>query len=151
MNKIGFTNQTSEDIWKDRYQKNGESLEDNLKRVADFVGSTEEEKKQFFDVMNSGLFFPAGRTMSNSGIGKSLTLNNCFVSPQVQDSIDDIFTKVHLGAKTHKCGGGIGYDYSQIRPEDTPTSNDAIATGPVSFMRCFDTQTSTINQGSRRK
>lgn len=88
--------------------------------------------------------------MSNSGIGTNLTLNNCFVCYQVPDDLDGIFECVKLGAKTHKAGGGIGYDFSLIRPAGSKTSNDAIASGPVSFMEVFDTQTSTILQGNRR-
>ena len=88
--------------------------------------------------------------MSNSNIGKNLTLNNCFVAPQIQDDLQDIFTKVKLGAVTHQKGGGIGYDFSQLRPKGTPTSNDAIASGNVSFMDVFNAQTATILQGGRR-
>ena len=96
------------------------------------------------------MFLPAGRTMSNSGIGESLTLNNCYTAPQIPDDLSSIFDSVKLGAITHKAGGGIGYDFSKIRPAGQPTSNDAIASGPVSFMEVFNTQTSTILQGNRR-
>jgi ribonucleoside-diphosphate reductase alpha chain len=77
-------------------------------------------------------------------------MNNCFVAPQIKDSLDDIFNKVALGAKTHQKGGGIGYDFSQLRPKGTPTSNDAIASGAISFMDVFNSQTATILQGNRR-
>jgi len=137
-------------IWEDRYKKNNESLDDNLKRVAKYCSYNEEEEKSFYEMMDKGLFFPAGRTMSNAGIGMDLTLNNCFVAPQIKDNLDDIFSKVALGAKTHQRGGGIGYDFSQLRPNGSPTSNDAIASGSVSFMDVFNAQTSTILQGNRR-
>jgi ribonucleoside-diphosphate reductase alpha chain len=137
-------------IWKDRYCKNNETINDNLHRVAKYVSKNAKEESNFYDVMNEGLFFPAGRTMSNSGIGKDLTLNNCFVAPQIQDDLSDIFDKVKLGACTHQKGGGIGYDFSQLRPKGSPTSNDAIASGAVSFMDVFNAQTATILQGNRR-
>ena len=79
-----------------------------------------------------------------------MTLNNCFVAPQIKDDLTDIFSKVALGARTHQKGGGIGYDFSQLRPSGTPTSNDAIASGAVSFMDVFNAQTATILQGNRR-
>ena len=145
-----FTNEILENIWKDRYRKNNESFEDNLRRVANYCGKTDDEKKDFYNIMNKRFFFPAGRTMSNSGIGRSLTLNNCFVAPQLSDDLTDIFQKVELGAKTHQRGGGIGYDFSQLRPNGSPTSNDAIASGAVSFMDVFNAQTATILQGGRR-
>lgn len=148
--KANFNNEVLEQIWKDRYCKNNESLSDNYMRVARQCGKSQTEIEKFLKVMEERQFFPAGRTMSNAGIGKNLTLNNCFLAPQISDSLEDIFDKVKLGAITHQKGGGIGYDFSQIRPRGTPTSNDAIASGAVSFMNCFDSQTATILQGGRR-
>ena len=145
-----FVNEILENIWKDRYRKNNETLDDNFRRVANYIGKDAVEKKQFYDVMKEILFLPAGRTMSNSGIGRDLTLNNCFVAPQIKDDLSDIFNKVSLGAKTHQKGGGIGYDFSQLRPKGSPTSNDAIASGAVSFIDVFNSQTATILQGNRR-
>lgn len=145
-----FVNEIVENIWKDRYCKNNETLEENLKRVAKFCSKNEQEENDFFKMMNDSLFFPAGRTMSNSGIGSKLTLNNCFIAPQIQDNYEDIFDKVKLGALTHQRGGGIGYDFSQLRPKGSPTSNNAVASGAVSFMDVFNTQTETTIQGQRR-
>ena len=145
-----FVNEIIENIWKDRYRKNEETLDGNLHRVAKFCSTNESEEKEFYDVMNKGLFYPGGRTMSNSGIGSKLTLNNCFVALLVQDSYDDIYDKVKLGAITHQRGGGIGYDFSQLRPKGSPTSNGAIASGAVSFMDVFNAQTETTIQGQRR-
>ena len=145
-----FVNEVLENIWKDRYRKNNESLDDNFKRVAVYVGKNSDEIEEFYNVMKDVLFLPAGRTMSNSGIGRDLTLNNCFVAPQIKDDLTDIFAKVSLGAKTHQKGGGIGYDFSQLRPKGSPTSNDAIASGAISFMDVFNSQTATILQGNRR-
>lgn len=137
-------------IWKDRYCKNNETLEENYRRVAHFVAQNAAEEEAFYKVISEGLFLPAGRTMSNAGIGETLTLNNCFVAPQIEDDLGAIFDTVKLGAVTHKNGGGIGYDFSKLRPGGSPTSNDAVASGPVSFMEVFDAQTSTILQGNRR-
>ena len=145
-----FVNEILENIWKDRYRKNDETLDDNFRRVAKYISKTEEEEDEFYNVMKDVLFLPAGRTMSNSGIGRDLTLNNCFVAPQIKDDLTDIFNKVSLGAKTHQKGGGIGYDFSQLRPKGSPTSNDAVASGAISFMDVFNAQTSTILQGNRR-
>ena len=150
-----FVNEVYESIWKDRYQKNGESYDDQLWRVADFIAEAEETKahkwsEQFYGIMKAGYFFPAGRTMSNAGIGEKLTLNNCFVAPIVGNSMEQIFDAVKLGAMTHKAGGGIGYAFSNLAPNGYRTRNDAIASGPVSFMDVFNAQTATVQQGSRR-
>lgn len=148
MNNI--TNPVLYKIWEDRYQKNNESLDENYHRVAKYIAKNEEEEQMFYSVISEGLFLPAGRTMSNAGIGTSLTMNNCFVAPQIKDDLSEIFNTVKLGAITHKNGGGIGYDFSALRPKNTPTSNDAVASGPISFMEVFDAQTDTILQGNRR-
>lgn len=153
-----FVNEVYESIWKDRYQKNGESYDAQLWRVADFIATAESsvEKirdkwaEKFFIIMKEGYFFPAGRTMSNAGIGEKLTLNNCFVAPIVGNSMEQIFNAVKLGAMTHKAGGGIGYAFSNLAPNGYKTRNDAIASGPVSFMDVFNAQTATVQQGSRR-
>ena len=153
-----FVNEVYESIWKDRYQKNGESYNDQLWRVADFIATAESSVEEirnkwadkFFSIMDAGYFFPAGRTMSNAGIGEKLTLNNCFVAPIVGNSMEQIFNAVKLGAMTHKAGGGIGYAFSNLAPNGYRTRNDAIASGPVSFMDVFNAQTATVQQGSRR-
>lgn len=153
-----FVNEVYESIWKDRYQKNGESYNDQLWRVADFIATAESSIEEirnkwadkFFSIMDAGYFFPAGRTMSNAGIGEKLTLNNCFVAPIVGNSMEQIFDAVKLGAMTHKAGGGIGYAFSNLAPNGYKTRNDAIASGPVSFMDVFNAQTATVQQGSRR-
>lgn len=145
-----FVNEIIEGIWEDRYRKNNEMLAGNFRRVAQFCAKNEVEEDEFFEVMDEGLFYPAGRTMSNSGIGSKLTLNNCFVAPQIGDSYEEIFNTVKLGALTHQRGGGIGYDFSQLRPAGSPTSNNAVASGPVSFMDVFNSQTETTIQGQRR-
>jgi ribonucleoside-diphosphate reductase alpha chain len=145
-----FLNEIIENIWQDRYKKNNETLDGNYRRVAKYCSTNEEDNKKFYSIMKNKEFFPAGRTMSNSGIGRDLTMNNCFVAPQIKDDLTDIFDKVKLGARTHQRGGGIGYDFSQLRPKGSPTSNDAIASGAISFMDVFNAQTDTILQGNRR-
>ena len=146
-----ITNPISQQIWEDRYQHNGETLEENFKRVADFLGNTEEERKDFFNVMNKGYFFPAGRVMCNAGLGDGVTLNNCFVLGSVPDSMDEIFETAKIGAVTQKAGGGTGYDFSLIRPNGSSANHgNAKASGPVSFMSVFNQATATIMASGRR-
>lgn len=147
---IDIKNPVLKNIWQDRYQKNNESIQENIKRVAKYIATNSDEYQSFYDVMSNGYFLPAGRTMSNAAIGETLTLNNCFLHPIVEDSMESIFEAVKCGAVTHKAGGGIGYDFSQIRPNGSTTSNHAIASGVVSFMDVFNAQTATVMQGSRR-
>lgn len=145
-----ITNKVSQQIWEDRYQKNKETFEDNIARVAKYLALDDKEFEMFYDVMERCLFYPAGRIMSNSGIGRNLTLNNCFTLNLVPDNMEGIFEYVKKGAITQKAGGGTGYNFSLLRPNGTPTSNDAVASGVVSFMDAFDSQTHTVLQGNRR-
>lgn len=151
-----FVSPLYEKIWQDRYRKNIENYNGNLERVAVFVAQAEEPSvrefwgRQFLKIMQDSLFFPGGRTMSNAGIGDKLTLNNCNVAPIIPNSMEGIFDAVKLGAMTHKAGGGIGYCFSALAPNGMQTHNDAIASGPVSFMDVFNAQTKTVQQGSRR-
>ena len=145
-----FINPIIEQMWKDRYQKNGETANEGLRRVANYCATTSDEAEQFYKILREGKFFCGGRTMSNAGVGDKLSLNNCFVIPQIKDDMNSIFEAIKLGALTHKAGGGTGYDFSALRPEGTPTNNDAVASGPISFMKVFDAETSTIQQGNRR-
>ena len=100
-----ITNKISQQIWEDRYKKGNETFEDNLKRVAKYIASNEEEYERFYSVMKEGLFYPAGRTMSNAGIGRNLTLNNCFTLNLVPDNMGGIYEYVKYGAITQKAGG----------------------------------------------
>lgn len=124
-----FTNVISEQVWRDRYCKNGETYDEQMQRVAKNASLDEaKEYNDFYRVINEGLFFPAGRIVSNIGLGKTkLTLNNCFTLNSIPDDMEGIFDTVKWGALVHKGGGGSGYDASMIRPSGTPTKNDAIA------------------------
>lgn len=147
-------NLVSQEILKDRYLKNGETLEEQIDRIASEVAKCEDNsafwKDEFKYVLENRLFIPAGRIISAAGIGKKLTLSNCFCLNFVPDSMEGIFDYVKKGALVHKTGGGTGYNFSLIRPNGEPTSNDAIASGVVSFMNVFDAQTKCVNAGSRR-
>ena len=89
-----ITNHISKQIWEDRYRKNNETLEDNISRVAKHMSFDDEEYNSFLEVMSEGKFLPAGRTMSNAGIGESLTLGNCYNLNSVPDSMEGIFEYV---------------------------------------------------------
>jgi len=147
---VNFTNPISEEIWKDRYQYGNETLDDNLKRVAKFCANNEKEEQEFYELMDKGLFFPAGRPMSNAYKGTKLTLNNCFVEPSVPDDLIEIFEAVKISAKVQQLGGGIGNDFSLLRPKGTVTSRGAIASGVLSFMNVFNAATDTVKSHNRR-
>ncbi|HMH66037.1 MAG TPA: adenosylcobalamin-dependent ribonucleoside-diphosphate reductase, partial [Rhizomicrobium sp.] len=97
-------------------------------------------------------FLPAGRILAGAGTGRSVTLFNCFVMGTITDSMDGIFSALREAALTLQRGGGIGYDFSTLRPKGAPVAGvGADASGPVSFMDVWDSMCRTImSAGSRR-
>jgi ribonucleoside-diphosphate reductase alpha chain len=97
-------------------------------------------------------FLPAGRILAGAGTGRSVTLFNCFVMGTITDSMDGIFSALREAALTLQQGGGIGYDFSTLRPKGAPVAGvGADASGPVSFMDVWDSMCRTImSAGSRR-
>ena len=97
-------------------------------------------------------FLPAGRILAGAGTGRNVTLFNCFVMGTIEDSMDGIFRALREAALTLQQGGGIGYDFSTLRPKGAAVAGvGADASGPVSFMDVWDAMCRTImSAGSRR-
>ena len=133
------------DIWAKKYQNNGESFEEWLDRVS---GGNEDVKQLIVDKK----FLFGGRILASRGVtDRKVTYSNCYVLPQVEDSIEGIYdTAKHL-ARTFSYGGGVGIDISNLRPKGSPVNNAAKTTsGAVSFMDTFSQVSSVIGQAGRR-
>jgi ribonucleoside-diphosphate reductase alpha chain len=108
--------------------------------------------QEFAGALAGHKFLPAGRILAGAGTGRSVTLFNCFVMGTITDSMDGIFSALREAALTLQQGGGIGYDFSTLRPKGSAVAGvGADASGPVSFMDVWDAMCRTImSAGSRR-
>ncbi len=153
----------SDDVLREKYAKHGETTaEDIFRRVARALASVEAQpdlwEPRFLEALERG-FIPAGRIMSAGGTDIQATLLNCFVQP-VGDSISEpdrdgkpgIYIALQEAAETMRRGGGVGYDFSRIRPKGARVKGTASnASGPISYMRVFDRSCETVESaGSRR-
>ncbi|HEX4370296.1 MAG TPA: adenosylcobalamin-dependent ribonucleoside-diphosphate reductase [Rhizomicrobium sp.] len=131
---------------------------DSWARVATSLAMAEapetrmEAAASFAHALTDHKFLPAGRILAGAGTGRSVTLFNCFVMGTIADSMDGIFSALREAALTLQQGGGIGYDFSTLRPRGASVAGvGADASGPVSFMEVWDAMCRTImSAGSRR-
>jgi len=132
------------------------TVEDSWARVATALAANEDapEKWQpiFYKALEDFKFLPAGRILAGAGTERSVTLFNCFVMGTIPDSMGGIFDNLKEAALTMQQGGGIGYDFSTIRPSGADVKGVAAdASGPLSFMDVWDAMCRTImSAGSRR-
>ncbi len=154
----------SREVLLEKYAKGTESSIGEVRaRIAHALAAVEAEdkraiwEKRFLQAMEAG-FIPAGRIMSAAGIQMQATLINCFVQPvgdSISEIVDDkpgIYTALQQAAETMRRGGGVGYDFSSIRPKGSEVKGThSRASGPVSYMRVFDRSCETVESaGSRR-
>lgn len=153
----------SRHIWetKYRYSINGtikdHAIEDTWKRVAKAMAeaecrNTSKWEHKFFEALSEFRFLPGGRIIAGAGTQRDVTLFNCFVMGVIEDSISSIFENIREGALTMQWGGGIGYDFSTLRPKGSlARSSNNISSGPVSFMKIWDAMCNTmLSTGARR-
>ena len=158
-----FSAPIAEAIWDMKYRfKEADgtpidgTVEDSWRRIARALAEVEKEPKvweeRFYGALEGFKFLPAGRITAGAGTGRNVTLFNCFVMGTIPDSMGGIFDGLKEAALTMQQGGGIGYDFSTIRPRGAEVKGVAAdASGPLSFMDVWDAMCRTImSAGSRR-
>lgn len=155
------------EIWTRKYRFSGSTeqtrdatLDHTFWRVARAAAAVERGGKRvqerwartFHDAFVDFGFLPAGRILAGAGTGRNVTLFNCFVLGRIEDDLSDIFENVKQAALTMQAGGGIGHDFSTLRPKGALVrSIGADASGPVSFMDVWDAMCRTIMSAGQRR
>lgn len=142
----------SQEIDQQKYRQTGEDFYSKIVRIADALKDTPDHFEEFKDTLRHMRFLPAGRVQNAMGAARQTTAYNCFVSGPVEDSMSSIMAKATEAAETMRRGGGIGYDFSRLRPRgDRIRSLDSMSSGPVSFMGIFDAVCQTIASSGHRR
>ena len=148
----GMTLPISEEIDIQKYRQTGEDFYGKVVRIADALKDTPEHFVAFKDTLRCMRFLPAGRVQNAMGSTRQTTAFNCFVSGQIADSMDSVMVRASEAAETMRRGGGIGYDFSRLRPRgDLIKSLDSKSSGPVSFMGIFDAVCQTVSSSGFRR
>ncbi|MDB9707647.1 adenosylcobalamin-dependent ribonucleoside-diphosphate reductase [Planktotalea frisia] len=158
-----FAAPIAEQIWDMKYrfkEADGSpidaTVEDSWGRIAKDLAKVEDDpehwEEQFYAALEDFKYLPAGRITAGAGTARNVTLFNCFVMGKIPDSMGGIFEMLKEAALTMQQGGGIGYDFSTIRPKGADVKGVAAdASGPLSFMDVWDAMCRTImSAGSRR-
>jgi ribonucleoside-diphosphate reductase alpha chain len=153
----------SQQIWDMKYRLKGpdgvaldRTIEDSWRRIATALAEPEHDRglwtERFYEAMEGFKFLPAGRVVAGAGSGRNVTLFNCFVMGAIPDDMAGIFTHLREAALTMQQGGGIGYDFSTLRPKGAPVKGvGADASGPLSFMDVWDAMCRTIMSAGHRR
>ena len=142
----------SKEIDSMKYCQKGESFDEKVKRIARALADGVEHQWNMEEILGEMRFLPAGRVQSAIGSQRITTAYNCFVSGEIEDSMNSIMEKASEAAETMRRGGGIGYDFSKIRPRGGEIKSlQSSSSGPVSFMGIFDAVCQTISSSGHRR
>jgi ribonucleoside-diphosphate reductase alpha chain len=160
---MAFDVALAEEIWTSKYRFTApdggdSSFAETAARVAKAIAAAEpaEQRGQwesrFREAVEDFRFIPAGRVLAGAGTDRSVTLFNCFVMGTIPDSLDGIFEHLRQAALTMQQGGGVGMDFSTIRPAGSHVKGVAAdASGPLTFMDCWDSMCRTVHSAGQRR
>ncbi len=149
---FGPTLPISEEIQAQKHRLIGESFREQTARIANALKDSDEHYHDFRYMLLRQAFLPGGRVQAAVGSPRQVTAFNCFVSMEIPDSMDGIMDAAKEAAQTMRLGGGIGYDFSTIRPAgDLIVSLDSSSSGVLPFMRIFDSICGTVSSAGHRR
>jgi len=163
MQMAPFSEAISEHVWHSRYQwsDDGRALEPSIEtswdRVALAVSSAEthhrqEWRERFRAILGDFRFLPSGRILAGAGTARRSTLFNCFAQGTIEDSVSGIFGALRESMVTLQAGGGLGIDFSTLRPAgSSAVSSNGVASGPVSYMQVWESAVSVLETGNLRR
>jgi ribonucleoside-diphosphate reductase alpha chain len=152
MTTDGPTLPISEELHATKYRGEGETFREAMSRQANTLADDPQHFKAFRSLLLPMKWLSAGRVQSDIGSPSRTTAFNCFVSGTIKDSMDGIMEAATNAAQTMRLGGGIGYDFSTLRPRgDIIVSLDSKSSGPVSFMQIFDALCKTVSSAGNRR
>lgn len=142
--------------WRDEHGAGDRDIDDTWWRVARAAASAERQPahwaERFHALLEGFRLLPGGRILAGAGTGRALTLANCFVMGTIDDGMEGIFDALKESALTLQRGGGIGCDFSTLRPAEAPAdAAGGIASGPVAFMHLWDSMCATVLASSNRR
>lgn len=148
----GPTSDLSKALHAMKYRGERESFKQAMARIANTLSDDDDHFDAFFHILLNMRFLPAGRVQSDIGSPRQVTAFNCFVSRTIEDSMDGIMDAAKEAAATMRLGGGIGFDFSPIRPRGALIKSlGSASSGVVSFMEIFNAVCGTIaSAGDRR-
>lgn len=148
----GPKSQVANEMHGEKYRQKGETFYESQVRIAAATADNEEHRHKLKNIFLNQRFMPAGRIQSTVGSSRKATPFNCFVSGIIEDSMVSIMDKAKEAALTMQKGGGIGYDFSRLRPIGSRiVSIDSTASGPLSFMDVYDSVCRTILAAGHRR
>ena len=137
---------------KRKYRQEGETFREAMSRIANTLADDPPHFYKFRDILLPQRFLPGGRVQASIGSPRKTTAFNCFVSGTIEDSMNGIMEAAKEAAQTMRLGGGIGYDFSTIRPRgDLITTLDSKSSGILSFMQIFDSVCKTVASAGQRR
>ena len=152
INEFGPQIKVCDDLHSQKYRLPNEEFSEACTRQAASMADNEDHRKLYKYILLNQRFMPAGRVQAAMGSPREVTAYNCFVSGIIDDSMESIMEKATQAAETMRRGGGIGFDFSHIRPSgDRIVSLESSASGPVSFMGIFDAVCQTIMSAGHRR